>query len=65
MNARNAKFLRRHSTKWKVYYKAAKRLWNDVPRPERSKLRKQMKAMTPADWDKFEKDIADAFEQVP
>lgn len=21
--------------------------------------------MTPADWDKFEKDIADAFEQVP
>ena len=23
------------------------------------------KEMTPADWDKFEKDIADAFEQVP
>ncbi|MGA2436752.1 MAG: hypothetical protein ABSG25_15865 [Bryobacteraceae bacterium] len=21
--------------------------------------------MTPADWDKFEKDIADAFEQIP
>jgi hypothetical protein len=21
--------------------------------------------MTPADWDKFEKDIADAFEQLP
>ena len=23
------------------------------------------KEMTPADWDKFEKDITDAFEQVP
>jgi hypothetical protein len=23
------------------------------------------KKMSPADWDKFEKDIADAFEQVP
>jgi hypothetical protein len=23
------------------------------------------KEMSPADWDKFEKDIADAFEQVP
>ncbi len=23
------------------------------------------KEMTPADWDKFEKDIADAFEQIP
>ena len=33
--------------------------------PAKSKPRPAAAKMTAADWNKFEKDIADAFEQVP
>ena len=41
-----------------------KRNSNEYVIHSKARSRPSKKEMTPADWDKFEKDISDAFEQV-